>query len=265
MDLEDLEPRRKQPWSAKNRSFVMGADIKEFTAIETVERAREVVRLGQQLMDKLEDLPCPTVAVINGFCLGGGLELAMACDYRIAFAGDKKIIGLPEVKLGLHPGFGGTVRAIQICGVRAGMQLMLTGNPVAPGKARTIGLVDKITSEEQWRGDAQALLAGAPAKRRAPLVDRLLSLGILRPFVRNMLLKQVTAKARKDHYPAPYAMIELWSSHGASPTTGYEAEADSFAKLMVSSTCKNLVRVFFLQNRLKAANRVIRNVVQRLR
>jgi 3-hydroxyacyl-CoA dehydrogenase/enoyl-CoA hydratase/3-hydroxybutyryl-CoA epimerase len=252
-----LDPLREAPpaglviWSGKNRSFVMGADIKEFTKIESVEHAQEVVQLGQQLMDKVEDLRCPTVAVINGFCLGGGLELAMACDYRIVFAGDKKILGLPEVKLGLHPGFGGTVRAVQICGVRAAMQIMLTGNPIAPGKAKAIGLVDKITSDETWRADATAILNSAPPKQRAPLLDRLLSLGAARPLLRNMLLKQVQGKARKDHYPAPYAMIDIWTSDGASVTTGYKAEAKSFANLMCSSTSRNLVRVFFLQNRLK--------------
>jgi len=255
---EILGPFAKSPpaglvlWSGKNRSFVMGADIKEFTKIKSVEQAHEVVRLGQQLMDKVEDLACPTVAVINGFCLGGGLEIAMACDYRIVFAGDKKILGLPEVKLGLHPGFGGTVRAVQIVGVRAAMQLMLTGNPIAPRKAKSIGLVDKTTSEEQWRADAVAILKAAPAKRRAPFPDRLMNLGFARPLMRNMLLKQVRRKARKDHYPAPFAIIDLWASDGASVTTGYEAEAASFAELMCSSTSRNLVRVFFLQNRLKS-------------
>jgi 3-hydroxyacyl-CoA dehydrogenase/enoyl-CoA hydratase/3-hydroxybutyryl-CoA epimerase len=252
-----LEPLTKSPpkglviWSGKDRSFVMGADIKEFTKIESVERAQEVVRLGQKLMDKIEDLHCPTVAVINGFCLGGGLELAMACDYRIVFAGDKKILGLPEVKLGLHPGFGGTVRAVQICGVRAAMAIMLTGNPIAPGKAKSIGLIDKITTDDKWREDAAAILSSAPPKQRAPLVDRLLSMSVARPMVRNMLLKQVQGKARKDHYPAPYAMIDIWTSDAASVTTGYAAEAKSFANLMCSSSSRNLVRVFFLQNRLK--------------
>jgi len=258
-ELNDvLDPLTESPpaglvlWSGKDRSFVMGADIKEFTTVESVDRAREVVRLGQQLMDKLEDLRCPTVAVINGFCLGGGLELALACDYRIVFSGSKRILGLPEVKLGLHPGFGGTVRAVQTCGVRAGMQMMLTGEPIAPGKAKAIGLVDKITNEEQWRDDARAYLKDKPAKQRAPFVDRLLGTGVLRPLVRNMLLKQVRSKARKDHYPAPYAMIDIWTAEGASEKTGYEAEATSFASLMCSSASKNLVRVFFLQNRLKS-------------
>ena len=92
----------------------MGADINEFTKIENPEQAYDLIRLGQQVLDQLEALPCPTVAVINGFALGGGLELAMACDYRVALENDKRILGLPEVQLGLHPGFGGTVRAVQI-------------------------------------------------------------------------------------------------------------------------------------------------------
>jgi 3-hydroxyacyl-CoA dehydrogenase/enoyl-CoA hydratase/3-hydroxybutyryl-CoA epimerase len=258
MELDEvLQPLLKQPpaglvlYSGKNRSFVMGADIKEFTTIDSVERAEEVVRLGQQLMDKVEELACPSVAVINGFCLGGGLELAMSCDYRIVLEGTSKILGLPEVKLGLHPGFGGTVRAVQICGVRAAMPLMLTGNPIAPGKAKAIGLVDKISDDENWRSDAAAMLVAKPPKQRAPLLDRILGLAPMRPLVRNMLLKQVQGKARKEHYPAPYAMIDIWTAEGASTPGGYIAEARSFAKLMCSSTSRNLVRVFFLQNKLK--------------
>ncbi len=244
-------PRALVLWSGKDRSFVMGADINEFTEIETAERAYELVRQGQQLMDKLERLDCTTIAVLNGVCMGGGLELALACDYRIAFAGDSKTIGLPEVKLGLHPGFGGTVRVIRLCGVRAGMQIQLTGNPVRPHKALAIGLIDATTSAECWRDDARRLIASPPAKRRAPLLDRLLNLGVARPKVRNMLIKQVAGKANREHYPAPYAMIDLWASEGASPETGYEAEAKSFARLMVSDTSRNLVRVFFLQSKLK--------------
>ena len=239
-------------WSGKAGTFVMGADIKEFTKVDTLELANKVVRLGQRLMDKVEGLKFPTVAAINGFCLGGGLELSMACDYRIVFGGSKKILGLPEVKLGLHPGFGGTVRSIRLCGVRAGMQLMLTGAPIAPGKAKAIGLVDKVTSEDKWRADAVALIESPPPRRRAGLIDRMLNLGAARPFVGKMLLKQVEGKARRDHYPAPYAMIDNWLANGASETTGYEAEASSFAELMCSSTSRNLVRVFFLQNRLKS-------------
>ncbi len=117
-------PKGLVVWSGKDGSFIMGADINEFTTIETEESAYELVRLGQQVMDKFEMLDCPTVCAINGHCMGGGLELAMACDYRVVVDSDKKILGLPEVNLGIHPGFGGTVRAVQICGVRQAMPLM---------------------------------------------------------------------------------------------------------------------------------------------
>jgi 3-hydroxyacyl-CoA dehydrogenase/enoyl-CoA hydratase/3-hydroxybutyryl-CoA epimerase len=250
--LEKSPPRGLVVYSGKKDSFIMGADIKEFVGIETPELAYELVSQGQQLFNRLENLPCPSVAVINGVCLGGGLELAMACDYRVALAGNERILGLPEVKLGLHPGFGGTVRAVRICGVRAGMPLMLTGNPVSASKGLKIGLIDKISTEDKWRPAALDLIRAARPKQRAPLVDRLLNLKPLRALVRNMLLNQVRGKARKEHYPAPYAMIDIWASDGASPKTGYEAEARSFANLMCTSASRNLVRVFFLQTRLKA-------------
>ena len=237
--------------SGKSNGFVMGADINEFTKIENPQQAYELIRLGQQVLDGLEALPCPTVAVINGFALGGGLELAMACDYRVALETEKRILGLPEVQLGIHPGFGGTVRAVRIAGVRPAMQLMLTGQPVTVDKGRRIGLLDRVAARDDWRAAAQALIAAQPPKRRAPLVERLLNLAPVRPFIRKVLIKQVAGKARREHYPAPYAVIELWSRHGASPRTGYEAEARSIAELMCTSTSRNLVRVFFLQNRLK--------------
>ena len=252
---EIIEPYAAEPpkgvvvHSGKRNGFVMGADINEFTAIENPQQAYELIRLGQQVLDKLEALSCPSVAVINGFALGGGLELAMACDYRVAIETEKKILGLPEVQLGIHPGFGGTVRAVQIAGVRPAMQLMLTGKPINVQKGRKLGLVDRIDND--WRRAAEKLIASAPPKKTAPLVEKLLNLGITRPFIRSMLVKQVAGKARKEHYPAPYAIIDLWATHGASARTGYEAEARSIADLMCTSTSRNLVRVFFLQNKLK--------------
>ena len=252
---EIIEPYAAEPpkgvvvHSGKSNGFVMGADINEFTAIENPQQAYELIRLGQQVLDKLEALSCPSVAVINGFALGGGLELAMACDYRVAIDTDKKILGLPEVQLGIHPGFGGTVRAVRIAGVRPAMQLMLTGKPINVQKGRKLGLVDRIDND--WRRAAEKLIASAPPKKTAPLVEKLLNLGITRPFIRSMLVKQVAGKARKEHYPAPYAIIDLWATHGASARTGYEAEARSIADLMCTSTSRNLVRVFFLQNKLK--------------
>ena len=253
--LEQFEsdpPRGVVLYSGKSNGFVMGADINEFTTIENSEQAFTLIRLGQGVMDRLEALPCPTVAVINGFALGGGLELAMACDYRIALESDKRILGLPEVQLGLHPGFGGTVRAVQIAGVRPAMQLMLTGKPITVTKGRAIGLIDRIVTESEWRVVAIDVLAKAPPKRRAPFIERLLSGATLRPFIRNVLLKQVAGKARKDHYPAPYAIIDLWSRFGASGEVAVIGEARSMAELLCSDASRNLVRLFFLQNRLKS-------------
>ena len=249
--------------SGKRNGFIMGADINEFTSVDTPELAYEVTRLGQRLFNKIEALNCPTVAAINGFAMGGGLELVMAFDYRIAHASKKKVLGLPEVKLGLHPGFGGTVRAVQICGVRPGMQLMLTGNPITVDKGRRIGLVDRIVSEDNWQQSAAELIASTPARNRPPFVERLLNLAIVRPFIKSMLIKQVASKARKDHYPAPYAMIDLWARYGASRKTGYEAEARSFSELMCTPTSRNLVRVFFLQNKLKGqGNKPAKKIAQ---
>jgi 3-hydroxyacyl-CoA dehydrogenase/enoyl-CoA hydratase/3-hydroxybutyryl-CoA epimerase len=250
--LESDPPRGLVIHSGKRNGFIMGADINEFTSIDSADQAYELIRIGQQVFDRLEALRCPTVAVINGFALGGGLELALACDYRLALHNKKPIIGLPEVQLGFHPGFGGTVRTVQIAGVRAAMQLMLTGKPITVEKALGQKLIDRIGSPDNWKQAAREMVASRRPKARAPLAERLLNLFFLRPFIVRILEKQVAARARKEHYPAPYAIIDLWAKHGASPRTGYDAEARSFAKLMVGSTSRNLVRVFFLQNRLKS-------------
>jgi 3-hydroxyacyl-CoA dehydrogenase/enoyl-CoA hydratase/3-hydroxybutyryl-CoA epimerase len=178
------QPKGLVVYSGKSTGFVMGADISEFTAVEDPEHAYEVTRQGQQLMNKIEALSFPTVAALNGFALGGGLELAMAFDYRLGLASKKRVLGLPEVKLGLHPGFGGTVRIIQICGVRQGMPIMLTGAPITIDKGRKIGLVDRIATEDNWRQAAKELIAAAAPKHTAPLVDKIMNFGLLRSFVK---------------------------------------------------------------------------------
>lgn len=238
--------------SAKKSGFVMGADINEFTSIENADQGYELIRLGQGVLDRLEALACPSVALINGFALGGGLELALACDYRIALATDKRILGLPEVQLGIHPGFGGTIRTVRVAGVRPAMKLMLTGQPINVKKGRAIGLIDRIVAADEGREAAADILTASPPPRRAPFVERVLSSALLRPFIRKVLLKQVAGKARKEHYPAPYAIIDLWSRFGARGDAAFEAEARSIAELFCTPTSRNLVRVFFLQTRLKA-------------
>src|SRR5581483_10388072 len=204
------------------------------------------------VLDHLEALRCPTVAAIHGFALGGGLELALACRYRVAVADERLSLGLPEVQLGIHPGFGGTVRSVRLVGVKAAMELMLTGKPVRADKALRIGLVDKLVPAAELRAAAKAMAMQPPPLHRAPFAERLLSWGAMRPFVKNALLAQVRSKARREHYPAPYAMIDLWARWGAQGHAAFEAEARSIAQLFLSETSRNLVRVFLLQDRLKS-------------
>jgi len=251
-NLEADPPRGLVIYSGKQNGFIMGADINEFTSIESADQGFELIRLGQKLFDRLESLRCPTVAAISGFCLGGGFELALACTYRLALDNKKAIIGLPEVQLGLHPGFGGTVRSVRMVGVRNAMQLMLTGKPIRVDKALRQGFIDRIATPDNWKQAAKELLASGNEKATAPLVDKLLNLFFLRPFIVRVLKAQVAGKARREHYPSPYAMIDLWARNGAKGDSAYEAEARSFAELMIGSTSRNLVRVFFLQNRLKS-------------
>ena len=239
-------------WSGKARGFIAGADINEFPALDSEARAYAVTRQGQHILARLEALPFPSVAVLNGFALGGGMELALACTRRLAIAGSEPVFGLPEVLLGVHPGFGGTVRLTQLIGVRKAMDLMLTGRSIRPAQAWEYGLVDTVVAEEKWRDGATYLLAGANERARAPWLDRLLSLTILRPRLASKLRQKVSKKARAEHYPAPHALIALWEKHGGQATqAAYEAEAESFARLVMTPNSRNLVRVYFLQERLK--------------
>ena len=251
-ELERARPRGLILISGKKSGFIAGADIREFTGITDEAGGYALIRAGQQVFDRLEALPCPTVAAIHGFALGGGLETALACRYRVAVADERLALGLPEVQLGLHPGFGGTVRSVRLLGVRPAMQLMLTGKPLRAEKALQLGLVDRLVSEPELRAAAREFVLKAPPPRRAPLSERLLSTLIARPFVKGALIAQVAQRAPRAHYPAPYAIIDLWARHGAHGAAAFEAEARSMARLFLSETSRNLVRVFLLTDRLKS-------------
>jgi 3-hydroxyacyl-CoA dehydrogenase/enoyl-CoA hydratase/3-hydroxybutyryl-CoA epimerase len=238
--------------SAKPSGFIAGADIREFTTLGSESEALEHIAFGQRLCALLEAMPCPTVALLHGFALGGGLELALACRYRIALGDQKLKLGLPEVQLGIHPGFGGTVRSVRVLGVRAAMSLMLTGRTVRAEEALRIGLVDRLVAAAgELAAAAREIIAAAPAPRRAPLSARVLSWPGIRPWLRASMERRVAAKAPRAHYPAPYAIIELWVRHGAHGAAAFSAEAQSAAKLFHSDTARNLIRVFLLQDRLK--------------
>jgi 3-hydroxyacyl-CoA dehydrogenase/enoyl-CoA hydratase/3-hydroxybutyryl-CoA epimerase len=251
--LERDLPRGAVVFSAKKSGFIAGADIKEFTALSDEASGYQLIHRGQQVLNRLAALGCPTVAAIHGFALGGGLELALACRYRVAVGDERLSLGLPEVLLGIHPGFGGTVRSVRVAGVRTAMQMMLTGKPLRADKARAAGLVDRLVPAAELRSAAREMILNPPAPRRAPLAERLLSTSLVRPFVRGSLIREVARRAPRAHYPAPYAIIDLWSRHGAHGAAAFEAEARSIAHLFTTETSRNLVRVFLLQDALKNA------------
>ncbi len=251
--LAAAPPRALIVRSAKPSGFIAGADIREFTAFKGPEDAFALIRAGQGVLDRLEALPCPTIAAIHGFALGGGLELALACRYRIAVNDESLTLGLPEVQLGIHPGFGGTVRAVRLVGVRPAMELMLTGKPLRAPRAAQIGLIDRLVSAQELDEAVRSLVRSPPQPRRAPFFERLLSSAALRPLVKAALLRQVQRRARRDHYPAPFAIIDLWARFGAHGDVAYEAEARSIAELFATPTARNLIRVFTLQDRLKSS------------
>ncbi|MFT3905121.1 MAG: 3-hydroxyacyl-CoA dehydrogenase NAD-binding domain-containing protein [Steroidobacteraceae bacterium] len=238
--------------SGKPSGFIAGADIREFVGFKSRAEALAQVRLGQGVCDAIEALPCPSVAAIHGFAMGGGLELALGCRYRIGLDDGKLSLGLPEVMLGIHPGFGGSVRSVRVLGVRAAMELMLTGKPVRAAKARAIGLVDRlVTAPAELEAVARELVLRPPAPHRPPLLERALSWAPLRGLLRPMLERQLRAKARPEHYPAPYALLDLWTRYGAHGRAAFDAEAESIASLFETPSARGLVRVFLLQERLK--------------
>jgi len=252
--LQSAPPRALIVTSAK-RGFIAGADIKEFVGIDSPEQGYELIREGQQVLDRLAALPCASVAALNGFALGGGLELALACRYRVAADDPAVTLGFPEVQLGLHPGFGGTVRSVQLAGPIAAMDLMLTGRPIRPRRALEIGLVDRLAPAAELEAEARRLAMDPPAPHRLALKHRLLNSAPLRPLLASRMRAQVAKHARAEHYPAPYALIDLWQRAGANGARAYEAEARSMSRLLCTPTSRNLVRVFFLQDRLKSAAR----------
>ncbi len=251
-EVEAAQPLALVIRSGKEGGFVAGADITEFTGLTDLEEAYRLVRTGQQVFDRIEALPMPTVAAIQGFALGGGLELALACDYRVAADDGRLNLGLPEVMLGIHPGFGGTVRAPQLIGSAAALDLMLTGKSLRGDAALRIGLIDRLVPREQLAAAAREIAVQAPPRHRPPLAQRALSWPVVRRLVAAQARKQVTRRARPDHYPAPYAILDLFANHGASGAGAFAAEARSIARLFLSEQSRNLVRVFFLQNRMKA-------------
>ncbi|MGB5279514.1 MAG: 3-hydroxyacyl-CoA dehydrogenase NAD-binding domain-containing protein [Gammaproteobacteria bacterium] len=251
-DLENYSPQGVVFLSDKHAGFIFGADIKEFLELDDISQSQPFLDRGHEIMDKVAALPCPTVSMVKGMCLGGGMELSLACHYIVASDDASTRLGLPEIKLGIHPGYGGTVRSIQRCGPLPAMDIMLTGRAIPARTAKKIGLIDECVPERQLRQAAISYVLEAPKRKRPPFVQRLVNNRLLRPLVASQMRKQVAQKARPEHYPAPYQLIDLWQKYADHPQRMLRKEAISVAHLATTETAHNLVRVFFLQEQLKS-------------
>lgn len=238
--------------SAKSSGFIAGADVKEFRALKSFDDAVKFIEVGQITFEHLAQLDCPTVALIQGYCLGGGLELALACKYRIADDDARTKLGLPEVRLGIHPGFGGTVRLPPLIGAPAAMDMMLTGRTVSARAAQKMGLVDYAVPARHLEMAARQTILQPPARKRAKGLRALTNHALVRPLLARTMRKRLAQKARADHYPAPYAIIDLWEKFAGDPARMLREERFSEARLVTNESARNLIRVFFLQERMKS-------------
>jgi len=238
--------------SAKDSGFIAGADIRDFDDFNAPEDVSALIRRGHAVFAKLENLRCPTVAAIRGFCLGGGLELALCCDWRIAQDVPETRIGLPEVKIGIFPGLGGSVRLTERLGGLKALELILTGRALSARAARGVNMVDEVVSAHQTlRWAARRAILKKRKSRDPSLLGRLSNAAPLRPLVASIMRKQARKKANPEHYPAPYRFLDAWQQQRGDRTAFFEAEAYGVGHLMVGDTARNLRRVFRLMERLK--------------
>jgi 3-hydroxyacyl-CoA dehydrogenase/enoyl-CoA hydratase/3-hydroxybutyryl-CoA epimerase len=247
--LESQRPTGLVIRSAKKSGFIAGADVNEFRGAADPQAVETAIGRAHAVIDRLEALKIPTVAVIHGFCLGGGLEVALACQSRIAIDGAR--FGFPEVMLGLHPGLGGTARFTHLVNPMQAMTLMLTGKTIDARKARALGLVDAVTQERHVRNAVNDAVFGRLKRARPGLLNTVLNLGPARGLLASRMRAEAEKAAPHEHYPAPYTLIELWQKHGGDKAAMLAAEKTSFARLMVTPTAQNLIRVFFLREQMK--------------
>jgi len=240
------KPRGLVICSAKE-NFIAGADVEEFTRFKTPEEALAFVRLGWDTFQQLADLPFPTTAMVNGFCMGGGVELALACRYRVALDDPKTRFALPEVMLGIMPAWHGVQWLPKLVGPAAAFDMILTGKSVDARRAKRMGLVDEAVPLRVLENTARMVTLEAKPKMPLPFTKRI-------PKIVFALLarKQVAKKAEREHYPAPYQILELWRKYDGDPFAADGDPSASVRTLFAHPTTKNLIRIFFLQERLKS-------------
>ncbi len=247
--LESQRPTGIVIRSAKKSGFIAGADVNEFRGASDPAPVETAIARAHAVIDRFEALKIPSVAVIHGFCLGGGLEVALACQSRIAIDGAR--FGFPEVMLGLHPGLGGTARFTRLINPMQAMSLMLTGKTIDARRAKSLGLVDAVAQERHVRNAVKDAVFGHLKRARPGLLNTILNSSPARGLLASRMRKEAEKAAPHEHYPAPYALIDLWEKHGGDKAAMLGAEKTSFAHLMVTPTAQNLIRVFFLREQMK--------------
>src|SRR5437016_2947279 len=231
--LETERPAGLVIRSAKKSGFIAGADVNEFRGASDSGAVETAIGRAHAVIDRLEALRVPSVAVIHGFCLGGGLEVALACQSRIAIDGAR--FGFPEVMLGLHPGLGGPARFTQLINPMQAMTLMLTGRTIDARRAKSLGLVDAVAQERHVKNAAKDAVFGRLKRAQPGLLTTVLNSGPARGVLASRMRTEAGKAAPEEHYPAPYALIDLWEKHGGDKYAMLRAEQVSFARLMVTS------------------------------
>jgi 3-hydroxyacyl-CoA dehydrogenase / enoyl-CoA hydratase / 3-hydroxybutyryl-CoA epimerase len=248
-ELESHRPAGLVIRSAKPSGFIAGADVNDFRGATDTGVVEAAIGRAHAVIDQLEALRLPSVAVIHGFCLGGGLEVALACQSRIAIDGAR--FGFPEVMLGLHPGLGGTARFTRLVNPMQAMSLMLTGKTIDARRAKSLGLVDAVAQERHVRDAVKDAVFGRLRRAQPGVLNTILNSGPARGLLASRMRSEAEKAAPHEHYPAPYALIDLWEKHGGDKIAMLSAERVSFARLMVTPTAQNLIRLFFLREQMK--------------
>jgi 3-hydroxyacyl-CoA dehydrogenase/enoyl-CoA hydratase/3-hydroxybutyryl-CoA epimerase len=250
--LESDPPRGLVLQSGKRKSFVVGADVREFEAVTNAEEAADFIRTVHTLFDRIESLPFSTAVIIDGYCLGGGLELALCFKYRIAKDTADTRLGFPEVRLGIYPAFGGSARSTRLLGGPKAMQLMLTGRMLRARQAKSMGLIDQVVgAHEELRWAARNAVLKGKKSRKPGFGVRLSNAPPSRKILANMIRKQTAAKVNPKHYPAPFELIDAWEKMGGSMSGMLAEEAARVGRLITGPTSRGLRRVFWLMDRLK--------------
>ncbi len=250
-DLSAKPPAGLVIYSGKDSGFIAGADIDEFAALDTPDKSLALVARGWKLFERLAKVSYPTLALIDGHCIGGGLELALACRYRLVVKHDGTRLSLPEVRLGIFPGWGGMKRLPRLIGPALALDLMLTGRSIDATRAVKIGLADALVPGRLALKAAGDHVVSGAAPRRATGLKKWLNHPRLKPLVARQVNKSISQKDPHHHYPATRAILDMWLRHDGRALDS----PDQIASLTQSATTRNLLRVFYLQERLKQFGR----------